>query len=99
MARNEAARIFDVEPPFECRFEQVAQLGDDRRRKPKPEQRHEPVRPPRKHEAEYGSPERAYDGPRPSLARRDDWPKPRSSDEPSGKIGSDIRSPNDREKP
>ena len=99
MAGNEAARIFDAEPPLERGFEQVAKLGDDRRRKPKPEQRRETIRPPREHEAENGAAERADDRPRPGLAGRDARPKPRSSDQPSGKIGRDIRSPNDREEP
>ena len=39
VAGNEAARILDAETALERGFEQVAKLGDDRGRKPEPEQR------------------------------------------------------------
>src|SRR5580692_2565760 len=67
--RNEVARVLNPEAPLQRGFEQIAEFGNDRRRKPEPEQPVDPVAPPRQEEAERRASERAHDRSRPSLAR------------------------------
>ena len=94
---------FDPEPPFDRRFEQIAQFRHDRGGEPEREDRTDRERSGDENEAqrkaERGARERAGDRARPRLSRRDARPQPRTADRAAGKIGGDVGAPDDGEQP